>query len=146
MPTSTFKSFLMHKKPENNWEKLLDITEYPDLGGEPEMLETTTLADKMKTYIPGIQDVEGLTFTSNYDHTEYLALKALEGKDESYAVWFGGTETAGVITPTGTEGKFTFNGALSVYVKGGGVNEVRTMSITIAPSTVISEDSTAKEV
>lgn len=35
-----------------------------------------------------------MTFNANYDHTEYKALKALEGKNEEYAVWFGGTETA----------------------------------------------------
>ena len=31
----------------------------------------------------------------------------------------------------------TFTGDLSVFVSGGGVNEVRNMTITIAPSTVI---------
>ena len=99
MATSTYMTFLMHKN-EDAWEKLLDITEFPDLGGEPELLE---------------------------------------GKDEEYAVWFGGTETASLPTPTGSEGKFSFRGDLSVFVTGGGVNEVRGMTITIAPSTVISE-------
>lgn len=69
--------------------------------------------------------------------TEHL--KALEGKNEEYAVWFGGTETASSPTPTGSEGKFKFAGELSVYVTGGGVNEVRGMAITIAPSTPITE-------
>ena len=30
MATSTYMTFLMHKK-ETAWEKLLDITEFPDL-------------------------------------------------------------------------------------------------------------------
>ena len=44
------------------------------------------------------------------------------------------------MTPTGTDGKFSFDGQLSVRVTGGGVNEVRGMAITIAPSTPITED------
>lgn len=139
MATSTYMTFLMHKN-QSTWEKLLDITEFPDLGGDPELLETTTLSDKMQTYVNGVQSNDGMTFNANYDHTEYKALKALEGKNEEYAVWFGGTETASSPTPTGSEGKFKFAGELSVYVTGGGVNEVRGMAITIAPSTPITED------
>lgn len=140
MATSTYKTFLMHKK-EDKYEKLIDITEFPNIGSDPEMLETTTLSDKMKTFILGIQGNEGLNFSANYDHTSYLALKELEGKDEGYAVWFGGTEgTDGTVTPTGSEGKFSFNGELSAHPTGGAVNEVRGMSITIAPSTVITEE------
>ena len=45
MAISTYKIFLMQKK-ENAWEKLIDIKEFPDLGGTPEMLETTTLTDQ----------------------------------------------------------------------------------------------------
>ena len=50
----------------NTYEKLIDIKEFPDLGGDPEMLETTTLSDKMQTYIAGIQSLDALSFTSNY--------------------------------------------------------------------------------
>lgn len=142
--TSTYLTFLMHGVADGDdikYEKLVDITEFPDLGTDPEMLETTTLSDRMQTFILGIQGNEGLNFNTNYDHTEYLALKALERKNEKYAVWFGGTENAdGTATPTGTEGKFSFDGQLSVRVTGGGVNEVRGMGITIAPSTVITEE------
>ena len=51
MAISTYKVFLMKKKttPEETHEKLVDIKEFPDLGGEPEMLETTTLSDNMQT-------------------------------------------------------------------------------------------------
>ena len=139
MATSTYKTFLMHKK-DSTYEKLVDITEFPDLGSDPEMLETTTLSDKMQTFILGIQSNSGLSFSANYDHTAYLALKALAGKTESYAVWFGGTEgDNGEVTPDGSEGKFAFDGQLSAHVKGGSANEVRGMAITIAPSTPIVE-------
>lgn len=138
MAISTYKVFLMHKaSSEGTYTKLTDIKEFPDLGGEPEMLETTTLSDNMQTYIAGIQSMDGLSFSANYDMTEYQKLKALEGKKESYAVWFGGTESGGTVTPDGSNGKFAFDGELSVYPVGGGVNEVVGMNITIAPSSPI---------
>ena len=130
MPISTYKSFLMQKSaPGNTWTKLVDIKEFPDLGGDPEMLETTTLSDKMQTYIAGIQSMDGLSFTANYTLADYKTLKAKEGTEADYAVWFGGTESGGSVTPTG-----------SVYPTGGGVNEVVGMNITIAPTTVITLD------
>ena len=64
-------------------------------------------------------------------------LKEQEGKEDSYAVWFGGTESGGVVTPDGSNGKFAFKGQLSVFPVGGGVNEVVDMNISIAPSTPI---------
>lgn len=138
MAISTYKVFLMKKESTGDtYSKLVDIKEFPDLGGEPEMLETTTLSDNMQTYIAGIQSLDGLSFTANYDKTDFQTLKALEGKTESYAVWFGGTESSGVVTPDGSNGKFEFDGQLSVYPVGGGVNEVVDMNISIAPSTPI---------
>ncbi len=137
MAISTYKVFLMKKGTTGDWTKLIDIKEFPDLGGAPEMIEITTLSDDMQTYIAGIQSLDGLSFSANYDVTDFKTLKALEGAKNSYAVWFGGTEAAGVVTPTGSNGKFSFDGELSVYPVGGGVNEVVGMTITIAPSTPI---------
>ena len=137
MAISTYKIFLM-KKTSSTYEKLIDIKDFPDLGGSPEMLETTTLSDKMQTYIPGIQSLDALEFTANYTKEDFTKLKALEGQEKEFAVWFGGTEEANVLTPTGTDGKFQFKGQLSAFPVGGGVNEVVDMTVTIAPSTSIS--------
>lgn len=138
MAISTYKAFLMKGTGSTpTWEKLIDIKDFPDLGGSPEMLETTTLSDGAQTYIPGIQSLDALEFTANYTKEGYTDLASLAGVDGQYAVWFGGTEAGGVVTPTGSDGKFAFNGQLSVFVAGGGVNEVVDMTITIAPSTVI---------
>lgn len=137
MAISTYKIFLMMKK-NASYEKLIDIKDFPDLGGSPEMLETTTLSDKMQTYIPGIQSLDALEFTANYTKEDFTKLKALEGVEHEFAVWFGGTEEANVLTPTGNDGKFQFKGQLSAFPVGGGVNEVVDMTVTIAPSTPIS--------
>lgn len=138
MAISTYKIFLMKKGTSGDtYEKLIDIKDFPDLGGSPEMLETTTLSDKMQTYIPGIQSLDALEFTANYTKADFTKLKALEGTECDFAVWFGGTESSGTLTPTGDDGKFEFKGQLSAFPVGGGVNEVVDMTITIAPSTPI---------
>ena len=139
MATSSYKSFLMYKKSGATYEKLVDIKDYPDIGGSPETLETTTLSDGMQTYINGIQSSEAMEFTINYDSTTYDTIDALADTETDFAIWFGGTESAGVVTPTGSEGKFEFKGYISIRVSGKGVNEVREAVISIAPSTVITK-------
>lgn len=141
MAISTYKIFLMQSADgKSTWEKLIDIKDFPDLGGTPEMLETTTLSDGMQTYIPGIQSLDALEFTANYNLEDYKKLKGMKGTEKHLAVWFGGIESGDTVTPTGTDGKFKFKGQLSVYPVGGGVNEVVDMKITIAPSTPITLD------
>ena len=142
MAISTYKSFLMAKN-SSTWEKLVDIKSFPDLGGAPELLETTTLSDSMTTNIMGIQSLDALEFECNYTKEDYTKLKAMEGEDKEFAVWLGGSEAGGVATPTGEDGKFEFHGQLSVFVNGGGVNEVVNMTVSIAASTPITLGSDA---
>lgn len=149
MPISTYKIFLMKKGTGSGatYSKLIDIKEFPDLGGAPENLETTTLSDRARTYIPGIQEQESMEFLANYTLSDYIALKALEGTDLELAVWFGGTEDAstGVVTPTGSDGKFEFGAMLSVSIPGKGVNEVVDMTITVTPTTPINQTATVSQ-
>ena len=129
MAISTYGISLMYKASTGDtYTKLIDIKDFPDLGGAPEMLETTTLSDSMQTYIPGIQTLDALEFTANYTKADYTKIKALEGTDTAFAVWFGAE---------GADGKFEFNGQISAFPVGGGVNEVVGMTISIAPSTPI---------
>ena len=129
MAISTYGISLMYKAKESEtYTKLIDIKDFPDLGGSPEMLETTTLSDNMQTYIPGIQSLDALEFTANYTLEDYKKIKAMEGTDTAFSVWFG---------VEGAYGKFNFNGQISAFPVGGGVNEVVGMTLTIAPSTPI---------
>ena len=140
MAINTYQTYLMYKSSAGAaYETLIDIKDFPDLGGAPEMLETTTLSDPMQTFIAGIQtlDTSGLQFTCNYTKADFTALQALEGTEVDYAIWFGATESGGSVTPDGSNGKFSFKGELSVHVNGGGVNEVVEMTVTIAPTTAI---------
>lgn len=137
MAISTYKIFLMMQGSGETYEKLVDIKDFPDLGGAPEMLETTTLSDNMQTYIPGIQKNDALEFTANYTKEDFTKLKKLHGQDKKFAVWFGGTGDGADLTPTGSDGKYSFSGQLDVYPVGASANAVVDMKITIAPSTPI---------
>lgn len=113
------------------WAKLVDIKDFPDLGAAPESIETTTLSDFARTYIPGIENTEQKTFTCNYTATDYATLAALKGTEVNVAIWFGGTESQGVVTPDGSAGKFEGKGYIDVFVAGAGVNEVVNMTVTL---------------
>ena len=136
MASSTYKTFLMHEK-DGTYEKLVDIKDFGDIGGSPELLETTSLSNGMQTFIEGIMASDAIPFTLNYELEEYQKLLALKGIEGNYSIWFGGTESAGVVTPTGSEGKFNFKGLASVRVLGKGVNEVREMELSITPTSEI---------
>lgn len=136
MAISTYQTYLMHGTGTGSttMSKLIDIVSFPNLGGDPETIDVTTLSDKMRVFILGIQSSEMMSFETNYDLTKYNELKALEGEEEQFAVWFGGDETG---TPDGSKGKFGFKGQLAVHVNGGGVNEAVKMTVSIAPTTII---------
>lgn len=107
--------------------KLVDIKSFPDLGGAPEQIETTTLSDKARTYIAGIQDQQALEYTANFDEDDFDAVNAL---DTETVFWleFG---------TAGASGIFTWKGTAVAYVNGAGVNEVVDMTVVVTPSTPV---------
>ena len=137
MAINTISSFLMKGTGTPlTWSKFLDIKDYPDMVAPPENLDATTLTDHQRVYIPGVKDNGGnLEFTCNYDGATFNTIKALEGTEGDYAVWFG--EGGSPVAPDGHNGKFTFKGYPYVTKKGGGVNEVSEMTVGIVPSTEI---------
>lgn len=141
MARSTMFSFLMQGTGTGTltWAKVVDIKDYADLGGSPEALDATTLTNWARVYIEGIEETQSnLTFTCNYTLADYQSVKALEGSEKHWAVWFGGTKAGTTVTPTGSAGKFQFDGYLHVHIVGKGVNEVQEMQIDIIPTTEIS--------
>lgn len=165
---STYGTYLKVKATDSssstsNYEILCPITDFPDLGGEPEMLQTTTLGDKAHTYIEGIQSMDALTFTTNLyfgsDSTKGSFLYIKKNYDSTsdsheFAIDFikdpYGTGAAGETglktdsTPVGDVLlRASWKGQLSIWVNGGGVDEVVSCTISISPSTPITYEKPA---
>lgn len=68
----------------STWTEIPDLQSVPELGGDPEKIDTTTLADTVKTSIPGVQDLGDLAFTFLYDKANFLALKSGLDSKKSY--------------------------------------------------------------
>lgn len=136
MAITTENTYLITKgEKDTAWKKLIDIKEFPDLGGAPNTVDITTLSDHMKTSLPGLIDPGNLEFTANYTLSDYTALSALVGKAQQFGIQFG---------KSGDDGVFTFTGMLSCWVKGGGTEAAVDLGISITPSTEIVKDTTAK--
>ena len=143
--TITYKSYLMYSEDGSTYKKLIDIVDYPDMGGEPETVDVTTLSDSMYRNILGLQTADTLTFTANYDVETFTTLKSLEKTDLYFGLWFGGTGDDEEAVPTGELGQFNFKGQMSCRVTSAGVNEARRISLSIAASSVISFEVPASE-
>lgn len=110
---------------------LSNIVNYPDTGSAPSKLDTTDLSQPVyKTNILGLQEVPDLTFEANYDETIMLAIQALTGT-YAFQLQFGTVD-----------GAFTWEGQVSCFSNGAGVDEVRKMTITCSASTPIAFSAT----
>ena len=105
--------------------KIVDIKDFPDMIGDPEMLETTTLSDAQVTNIPGIKSSDTLTFTCNYTKADFTAVNADASKPLFYELSFSDGS------------KFTWQGQHTCGLPGKGVNEVVEFTINIAASSPV---------
>jgi hypothetical protein len=63
-----------------SYTDLTNLQEIPDLGGDVDTVEVTTLADAAHTYIAGLKDYgDSLDFVFLYDPTQFGTLNALTG-------------------------------------------------------------------
>lgn len=125
MAKCTNKTFIMHKgASESDFTKLIDITEYPDLGGPKEKLDVTTLSDTKKRTIDGIEDVNDLEFKAWYEKADYEKLLAIQesGSLDTYQIWFG---------EDGQDGIWEWQGKMAVYPNTGSSNAAREMTFSI---------------
>lgn len=102
--------------------ELTNLQEIPDLGGDVEAIEITTLADAAHMYTDGIKNYgDSLGFKFLYDGTQFETLNGLTGASS----WK-------VSLPDGAE--CTFNGTSSVKLDGVGVNAALTYTLSIKPN------------
>lgn len=105
--------------------KVVDIKDFPDLIGEVEMLETTTLSDAQVTNIPGIKGSDMLTFTCNYTSADFAKVEADASKPLFYVLEFSDGSS------------FSWQGQHTCGLPGKGVNEVVEFTINIAASSAV---------
>lgn len=109
-----------------------DLMEVPEIGGTPEQVDVTTLADGAKRYIAGIKDFGDLQFKFLYDNS---------GAESSFRI-MNGLETSGAIgefkvtLPDGTS--FIFSGSVSNKLDSVGVNAPLTFTSTLSLNSDVS--------
>lgn len=103
--------------------KLTNLQEIPDLGGDVEAIEITTLADAAHTYTDGLKNFgDSLPFKFLYEETQFATLNGLTGSQE----WK-------VELPDGAT--CTFGGTCSVKLDAVGINSALTYTLSIKPNT-----------
>ena len=108
-----------------------DLQAIPDLGGEVDKLEITTLADSSVRKMNGIIDYGDLEFTFLYDtEVEDSGYRQLHALEEAASVDEYVIELADGTT-------FTFSGQVSTNIVGVGVNEALTFTAMISLTTEI---------
>ena len=125
MAISTYGVVLKWGASAEATEKVVDIKDFPDLIGEPNMLETTTLSDGQVTNIPGIRSGDMLTFTANYTSADFAKVKAQEATELYYVLEFSDGSS------------FHWQGQHTLGVPGKGVDEVVEFTINIAAATPV---------
>lgn len=135
MAISTYAAELHYASSSTGtYAKLVDIKDFPDLIGDPNTLETTTLSDSQQTFIPGIKSSDTLQFTANYTSTDFSTVKGLEGTEYYWKLIFNDAATAS----TGTGSTFSWTGKVTAGLPGKGVDEVVEMTINIVPTSTVS--------
>ena len=104
-------------------KELTNLQEIPELGGEAEAIEITTLADVAHMYTDGILNYgDSLAFKFLYEKAQFTELVA----EDAVSVWK-------VELPDGAT--CTFSGTCSVKLDGVGINAPLTYTLAIKPST-----------
>lgn len=110
----------------DSFKELTNLQEIPDLGGETEAVEITTLADAAHRYEDGIKNYgDSLPFKFLYEAEQFEALNAITGSQQ----WK-------VELPDGAA--CTFGGTCSVKLDGVGVNAALTYTLAIKPNSEMS--------
>lgn len=136
MPSTTIHTYLGYDEvgTNNTFKKLVSIKDFPDLGGAPDQVEITDLDDDVQKFLLGVQSVSAFEFTSNYVPAEFDKLVNLaDGTLRKFCVAFG---------ETGEYGVFSWEGQISVWIVGGGVNAAREMKISISAATKVEKKGT----
>lgn len=102
--------------------KLTNLMEIPELGGDSEAVEITTLDDAAHMYMDGIKNYgDSLAFKFLYEEAQFTTLNGLKDSQN----WK-------VELPEGAS--CSFGGTCSVKLDGAGVNAALTYTLSIKPN------------
>lgn len=108
-----------------NYIELTNLQEIPELGGDTEAIEITTLADAAHMYTDGILNYgDSLAFVFLYEKAQFTTLQGLEGSQE-WKVSLPDNSTC------------SFSGTCSVKLAGVGVNAALTYTLSIKPNSAM---------
>lgn len=141
------------------YTKLVDISEYPDLGSSVDTQDVTTLSDACHKYIDALPDPGGaIEFPGFLNQEDYNAVQAIAGDEVNIVIAFGGSPTAadasvlepdtikglpgGALTITPKSGAeaatflaISFKGKIRVRLTGAGSDAARPVTYTVVPTT-----------
>ena len=113
---------LSYKSGSEAFVELTNLQEIPELGGDAEAIEITTLADAAHMYTDGIKNYgDSLAFKFLYEKAQFTTLNGLTDG----AQWK-------VELPDGAS--CTFSGTCSVKLDGVGVNAALTYTLSVKPN------------
>lgn len=102
----------------------ITIKDTPVILAKRSSVETTTLSDDARTYIPGIRETsESFDFTANYDSEIFATLNALTEAQKCALVFSDGSG-------------YTWDGNISASVNEAAIDAVLEMTISITPTSV----------
>lgn len=113
---------------DGSYTQLKGLKNIPDIGGEPEDIETTTLDNKKyKTAITGLMDIQKYTFEFNMEdpgaESNYKLACDLEDADKAY--FWKITLSNGIV--------ISFRSKVTTAIAGGEYGDLIGFSMTLAP-------------
>ena len=112
---------LSYKKDNGEFIELTNLQEIPELGGDSEAIEITTLADAAHMYCDGIKNYgDSLAFKFLYEKAQFSTLNGLGEAEWKVALPDGET--------------CSFGGTCSVKLDGVGVNAALTYTLAVKPN------------
>ena len=116
---------LSYKTSGETYTELTNLQEIPELGGDAEAIEITTLADAAHMYTDGILNYgDSLAFVFLYEKTQFTTLQGLTGSVD-FKVSLPDNSTC------------SFSGTCSVKLAGVGVNAALTYTLSIKPNSAM---------
>lgn len=110
------------------YTQIYGITTSPDIGSEPETIETTTMDNlKFKTAIKGLQEVQSYTFEFNMEdpNVEANFKKATDLEDSKEIVYWKYELSNGVTV--------SFRSDVSTMIRGGSYGDIIGFNMTLSP-------------